>query len=57
MQMNYGGNVTKDDRELCPVCLEQGEEVAMVRGRPTGYYWLCRCPRCGNLRLVERGEE
>ena len=55
--MNYGGNVTKDDRELCPVCLEQGEQVAMVRGRETGYYWLCKCPVCGNLGLVEKEQE
>jgi len=56
MQMNYGENSGKDDT-LCPVCLEKGEQVAMVRGRATGFYWLCKCPRCGNLRLVERGEE
>lgn len=49
----------KDDTktEFCPVCLEKGEQVAMVRGRATGYYWLCKCPRCGNLRLVEREKE
>lgn len=46
-----------DNTVLCPVCLEQGEQVAMVRGRATGYYWLCKCPRCGNLRLVEREKE
>ena len=43
--------------DLCPVCIEKGERVAMVRGRATGYYWLCKCPRCGNLRLVEREKE
>lgn len=48
--------MTLDDM-LCPVCLEQGKRVEMVRGRPTGYYWLCRCPRCGNLRLVEKEQE
>jgi hypothetical protein len=49
----------KDDTktELCPVCLEKGEQVAMVRGRATGYYWLCKCPVCGNLRLVEKEQE
>jgi len=48
--------MTKDDT-LCPVCIEKGEQVAMVRGRPTGYYWLCKCPRCGNLGLVEKEQE
>jgi len=56
MQMNYGENSGNDDT-LCPVCLEQGERVAMVRGRATGFYWLCKCPRCGNLRLVEKEQE
>jgi len=42
---------------LCPVCLEKGEEVAMIRGLPTGYYFQYRCPRCGNLGLVEREKE
>ena len=28
--MNYGESVGKDDR-LCPVCLEKGEQVAMVQ--------------------------
>jgi len=46
-----------DNTVLCPVCLEKGERVAMVRGRPTGYYWLCKCPRCGNLALVERDRQ
>jgi len=44
----------KDDAVLCPVCIEQGERVAMARGRPTGFYYFYRCPRCGNMALVER---
>lgn len=55
--MNYGENSGNDNTVLCPVCLEKGEQVAMVRGRATGYYWLCKCPVCGNLRLVEREKE
>ena len=54
--MNYGENSGKDDT-LCPVCLEKGEQVAMVRGRPTGFYWYYRCPRCGNLGLIEKEQE
>ncbi len=52
-------DMKKDDSqiELCPVCLEAGKEVPMIRGRPTGYYYFYRCPRCGNLALVEREKE
>jgi hypothetical protein len=46
-----------DDRELCPVCEEKGEQVPMLRGRPTGFYYFYSCPRCGNLALRERKQE
>jgi ssDNA-binding Zn-finger/Zn-ribbon topoisomerase 1 len=39
---------------LCPVCLESGREIPMIKGRPTTFYWYYRCPECGNLALVER---
>lgn len=46
----------KDDTktEFCPVCLENGREIPMIKGRPTTFYWHYRCPECGNLALVER---
>jgi hypothetical protein len=40
--------------ELCPVCKEKGEQVPMLRGRPTGFYYFYSCPRCGNLALREK---
>lgn len=46
-----------DNTVLCPVCLEKGEQVPMMKGRPTGYYWQYQCPRCGNLALIERVRE
>jgi len=49
--------VLDNNAELCPVCLEKGEENPMLRGRPTGFYWQYRCPKCGNLALVERTKE
>ena len=54
-----GKNMQKDDSQIepCPVCAEKGEQVTMIRGLPTGYYWSYRCPECGNLALVERGKE
>lgn len=45
-----------DKPVLCPVCIEKGDEVPMVRGMATGFYWQFRCQVCGNLGLVERGE-
>jgi hypothetical protein len=51
------GPGTPPQAELCPVCLENGHEVPMIRGNATGYYWQYRCPRCGNLALIERVRE
>lgn len=41
----------------CPVCLEKGDKVPMVKGRPTTFYFYYKCPACGNMALVERESE
>ena len=64
LTLHYKENMRKDvtvNQQMqtcfCPVCLERGEGVPMIKGMATGYYWQYRCPRCGNLALVERGEK
>jgi ssDNA-binding Zn-finger/Zn-ribbon topoisomerase 1 len=42
---------------LCPVCLEQGDQIPMTRGRATTFYWYYRCPACGNLGLIEKEKD
>jgi hypothetical protein len=49
--------MASDKVELCPVCLEKDQQVPMLKGRPTTWYWYYRCPACGNLALVEREEK
>jgi hypothetical protein len=37
------------------VCLEDGKEIPMKKGRGAAFYFYHECPECGNLALIDKG--